>query len=116
MDSEFDNMLRQIKELAQASPRVETGGFVVEKNNKLIVVPLINEAPRDSQPDTFVLGGMQYLQCLAMGNPKYFFHSHVDYDETPSTFDEQACDHFGLPFLIYSLKTDKTTILSPKDE
>jgi proteasome lid subunit RPN8/RPN11 len=108
-----ETLKKQLVDFARQSPHAEVGGFIVETKDGLEFAPMKNEAPPDVKDKVCIVGGMQYIQCLKRGKITAFFHTHPATDETASDFDKLSCEHFNIPFLIYSTKTGKFNTIYP---
>ena len=97
---------KQIKDLSRKNPNEETCGFLVlNELMEVVVVPAVNT--HKDKKKYFKIDSQAFLDIEKRYKIIAIFHSHPTSSEKPSAFDLNSSDELCIPFLIYSLKTDK---------
>lgn len=95
-----EELLEEAKTYSLERPKQESCGIFTLEEGDYKFIPLENLSA--SPEKTFMINPAYIL----MKNIYCIFHSHVNISEKPSFSDKQNSCMLGLPFLIYSLKTD----------
>ena len=106
--------LEHIKIISNKSIRNEICGFLgyCKQSNQFVVKEAKNEADDPSQ--LFYINPLNYLLFKEDYEIIAVFHSHVIGDEEESDFDVKMSENCCLPFLIFSLNTQKINIYEPQ--
>ena len=106
--------LEHIKIISNKSIRNEICGFLgyCKQSNQFVVKEAKNEADDPSQ--LFYINPLNYLLFKEDYEIIAVFHSHVVGDEEESDFDVKMSENCCLPFLIFSLNTQKINIYEPQ--
>ena len=97
---------KEIKGLSSAIPDEEVCGFLA-LNGMMEVVVIPAENIHSNKKKYFKIDSQAFLDIEKRYKIIAIFHSHPTSSEKPSTFDLNSSEELCLPFLIYSLKTDK---------
>jgi len=92
---------------------LESCGFVGIKNNRYIVqnAKNISTNPREE----FLVDPLDYLSFKDKNKLISVYHSHIDIDEKPSEYDILISENCCVPFMIYSVITDKIGFYVPSN-
>lgn len=122
MDLHMDNIykyrrvidcLNKIKQFSKISPHMEICGFLgFDINEGKFVAKLENNCSTDPV-NFFAIDALKYLLFKEEYSMVCVFHSHIIGDENPSEFDIKMSENCCIPFLVYSLNTDKFKIHEP---
>ena len=106
--------LEHIKIISNRSIRNEICGFLgyCTQSKQFVVKQAKNEANDPSQ--LFYINPLSYLLFKEDYEIIAVFHSHVVGDEQESDFDVKMSENSCLPFLIFSLNTQKINIYEPQ--
>lgn len=97
---------KEIKDLSSAIPGEEVCGLLA-LNEMMEVVVIPTENTHSNKKKYFKIDSHAFLDAEKRYKILAIFHSHPTSSEKPSTFDLNNSEELCLPFLIYSLKTDK---------
>jgi proteasome lid subunit RPN8/RPN11 len=116
MDVFFDkieNFISFLKKESESSLFAELCALIgLNKENKIVYRKMQN---RSKNPDLyFIIDPYEYLQFLNSFKMIAVFHSHLTGCEKPSEFDEKTSENCCLPFIIYSICSEKFFIYEPK--
>lgn len=90
----------------------EVCGFIVQDDEQIKIYPIENVA--ENKKNNFVIPTKDYLYVDQKFEVLAVYHSHVDYDESPSELDRKTCEAVYLPYVIYSKKTKKFEVCFPE--
>jgi proteasome lid subunit RPN8/RPN11 len=108
----IEDLLKELKTCAEMNLLTEICGFVGKKNEKIIYKQMQN---RSKDPDSyFIIDPFDHLDFIKDYETLLIFHSHLCGDENPSDFDVKTSENCCLPFLIYSIITEKFSIYEPQ--
>lgn len=85
-----------------------------DKTKKDYIVQLEKNCSTDPK-NFFAIDPLRYLLFKQKYSLVAIFHSHIIGDEKPSEFDIKMSENCCIPFLVYSLNTDKIEIYEPKN-
>tara|TARA_R110002020_G_scaffold473044_1_gene701760 strand:- start:989 stop:1384 length:396 start_codon:yes stop_codon:yes gene_type:complete len=107
--------LEHVKILCNKTLRNEICGFLgyCVEDNTFVVQETDNIA--DDPKSFFLIDPLEYLLFKEDYSLIALYHSHVAGDEEPSDFDIQMSENVCLPFLIFSLNTQKIHIYEPQN-
>ena len=107
--------LEHIKIISNRSIRNEICGFLgyCKENKQFVVKETKNEA--DDPTQFFYINPLSYLLFKEEYEMIAIYHSHVAGDEEESDFDVKMSENCCLPFLIFSLNTQKINIYEPQN-
>lgn len=98
-----------------ANPFIEVCGFLgYDKIKRDYIVQLENNCSTDPK-NFFAIDPLRYLLFKQKYSLAAIFHSHIVSDEKPSEFDIKMSENCCVPFLVYSLNTNKINIYEPKN-
>ena len=98
---------------ADAFPHQEVCGVVVlEPNLSVRVIREKNEHPTPKKQ--FCISPARFLGYKLNYNLLGIYHSHPTANERPSVYDKAMAEEMGLPYLIYSLKTQRFNLYFPQ--
>ena len=106
------DILNKIKVLSHKNPAQEICGFVGKSNGKYILKKAKNIS--EDAKNFFCIDPVEYLLFKNDFNLLMCFHSHIMGDENFSEFDIKMSENSCIPFMVYSLNTQKFNIYSPK--
>ena len=102
-----------IIEHANSSPEKEVCGFVILSDDLIAYSEeAINENPKPA--DSFSISPAKFLNYKLNKNILGIYHSHTRENELPSEHDKAGAEATGLPYLIYSLKTERFFLYYPE--
>ena len=102
-----------IKSHATRFPGEEVCGLVILENDFSVrVEQMKNES--DNKKENFFISPSKYLYHKINNRILGIYHSHPRSSETPSSSDKKMSEELGIPYLIYSLKTDKFFLYYPE--
>lgn len=109
----LQDILNILKNDAEKNLFCEICGFVgVTKNKKYIYKRIQN---RSKSPDSyFIMDPYDFLNFIKDYSLLTIFHSHLFGDEQYSEFDAKTSENCCVPFLIYSVTTEKFCIYEPQ--
>ena len=99
-----DKVKKQIKKLALKNVNEEICGFIVKDK----VIPCENVAEEDKKTN-FEIANIDFLK-YKLGEIQYIYHSHPSLENGSESFsevDKVIAEKSKIPFLLYSIKTDK---------
>jgi len=98
---------------AKSNNQEEVCGLIVLNQDLTILVePMINE---HSSPDKcFSMSAAKFIDFKINKTILGIYHSHPNHNEEPSEHDIKTCEELGIPYLIYSLVTDKFFLYCPE--
>ena len=106
--------LHKIKEIAHKHFTKEICGFLgYDHENREFIIQLEHNASEDPK-SYFLINPLSYLLFKEDYEIIAVFHSHVVGDEQESDFDVKMSENSCLPFLIFSLNTQKINIYEPQ--
>ena len=107
--------LEYIKILCNKNLRYEICGFLGYnmEDNTFIVQEAENAA--DNPQVFFLVDPLEYLLFKEKYSILALYHSHITGDEEPSEFDMEMSENSCLPFLVFSLNTQKVHIYEPQN-
>jgi len=107
--------LEHIKIISNKNIRNETCGFLgyCTGTNQFVVKETKNEA--DDPAQFFYINPLSYLLFKEEYEMIAVYHSHIIGDEEESEFDIKMSENCCLPFLIFSLNTQKINIYEPQN-
>ena len=103
----------KIKDHASEFPEEEVCGFVLIEDDASIRVKRIKNESRDKE-NCFHISPMKFLEYKVNNRILGIYHSHPKTTETPSKVDREMSEELGIPYLIYSLKSDKFFLYYPE--
>lgn len=103
--------LEDFKSHANSSPTAEVCGLVINFKGKAKYYACNNIA--SDVLNSFSIDPIDYAKYSSMGDILYICHSHINATEQPSTPDIVSCNSGKIPWIIYSLVTDKLHIEEP---
>lgn len=112
----FDNIedsLFYLKKESETNLLCEVCGLLGQtKDGKFIYKRMQN---RSKDPASyFIVDPYDYLKFIKDYFAVAIFHSHIAGDEKASEFDEKTSENCCLPFIIYSINTEKFFIYEPQ--
>jgi proteasome lid subunit RPN8/RPN11 len=107
------DVLNKIKFWSHSNLGQEICGFLGKKEGRYIV-ELGNNIAQDPR-NYFCLDPVQYLLFKSENELVCCFHSHIMGNEEFSEFDIKMSENSCLPFLVYSLNTQKFNIYCPQN-
>lgn len=109
----IEEALEAIKKYSKSRISVEVCGFIGSFDGEYVVMfcENVSEDPREY----FAIDPIDFLNFKSKCKLGCVFHSHVNGDENPSEFDIVMSENCAVPFMIYSLNTDKFKIYSPEE-
>ncbi len=110
---EIDAIVPFLKNEGERNLFCEVCGLIgLTENNKFIYQRMQN---RSKEPDKyFIIDPYDYLSFIKENKILGIFHSHLSGDEFASLFDERTSENCCLPFIIYSITTEKFFIYEPQ--
>jgi len=107
--------LEYVKILCNRNLRYEICGFLgyCTEDNTFIVQETENAS--DNPQSFFLVDPLEYLLFKEDYSILALYHSHIVGDEEPSDFDIEMSENSCLPFLIFSLNTQKIHIYEPQN-
>jgi proteasome lid subunit RPN8/RPN11 len=99
--------------LSKKSPTQECCGLFVFENNKTEYTFLSFNNEKLLEKDLFSMNNSEFLKHYLSGNILSLFHSHIDYDENPSSLDIDIAESLGIPSYIFSLSTNESFLYYP---
>lgn len=117
---EFQLSIKELKkklvEICNSYRALETCGFIAfdSKAKKYILTVEKNESSDPS--NFFMINPARFLFCKERFSLLGVFHSHIVADESPSEFDIKMSEACCIPFLVYSLNTEKISTYEPKNK
>lgn len=105
--------LKQIKEWSKERKSLEICGFLGFKDDEYVSLLCENISQQPSK--YFAIDPVEYLNFKDQNETICVFHSHINGNEEPSEFDVSMSENCCLPFMIYSLNTDKFCLYKPKN-
>ena len=107
--------LEHIKIISNRSIRNEICGFLGHcmKDNTFVVKESENSS--DNPQSFFLVDPLEYLLFKEKYTFLALYHSHIIGDEEPSDFDKEMSENACLPFLVFSLNTQKVHIYEPQN-
>ena len=107
--------LEYVKILCNRNLRYEICGFsgYCTEANTFIVQETENAS--DNPQAFFLVDPLEYLLFKEDYSILALYHSHIVGDEEPSDFDIEMSENSCLPFLIFSLNTQKIHIYEPQN-
>lgn len=106
-----ENILNSISEWSKTFFSQEVCGFVGIKNKEYVSF-LCNNKSREPEKN-FTIDPVDYIVFVDEYDPICIFHSHVLGDEEFSKHDIMMSENSCLPFLVYSLNTNKFNLHIP---
>jgi proteasome lid subunit RPN8/RPN11 len=114
----FENIkdvLNFLKREGDYSLLAELCGLVGLDEHKNIVYKQMQN--RSKNPEAyFLIDPFDYLSFIKDFEILMIYHTHLCGDEFPSDFDEKTSENCCLPFLIYSVSTEKFFIYEPTNK
>jgi proteasome lid subunit RPN8/RPN11 len=111
-DKSLQNILNFLKEHSSKYFNIECCAFVGKNKNNYIAEFVPNRSP---EPNLFFcIDPVEYLRFQSENEIICLFHSHPSSDENFSEQDENNSEATCLPFLVYSLPSDKFSLYEPK--
>lgn len=99
-----NDIINDIKKYSFENSSQEVCGFIVEKNNYILFLPVENKHP---ESNNFVLiSPKDYLKIKNNYSILYFFHSHID-NPFFSELDILYQKYHNINMLIYNISTDE---------
>lgn len=113
-EEDFKILLKNLSLDSETSLIAELCGLVGvdEVNNKLIYQKMKNRA--QTPENYFMIDPYDYLSFIKKYKLLLIFHSHLLGDESPSEFDLKTSENSCVPFLIYSICTEKFSLYEPQ--
>jgi proteasome lid subunit RPN8/RPN11 len=113
-DRSFKKILNFLKDYSNHYFNIESCGFVgINKKNQYVAQIVAN---RSSEPmHYFVIDPLDYLNFIEDNNILFVFHSHPQTDSSFSETDQTNCEAMCVPFLLYSVHSDKFSIYIPQN-
>ena len=105
--------LDKIRVWSKERKSLEVCGFLGFENEEYVCLLCENISEQPSK--YFAIDPVEYLTFKEEKSTICIFHSHVTGNEEPSEFDVSMSENCCLPFMIYSLNTDKFYIYNPKN-
>ena len=107
--------LEHIKILCNKNLKYEICGFLGYnmEDNTFIVQEAENAS--DNPQIFFLVAPLEYLLFKEKYSILALYHSHITGDEEPSDFDMEMSENSCLPFLVFSLNTQKVHIYEPQN-
>lgn len=104
---------KEIIDHAKEHPEEEVCGFILLNPDLTVKVErAINESP--NREDFFAISPSRFLDYKINKNILGIYHSHPSSTERPSARDRAASKEMGIPYLIYSVKTEKFFLYYPE--
>ena len=107
--------LQDIVDQSESNIYIEICGFLGfdEEKDKYVVQHQknISEDPKNH----FMIDPLDYLLFKEKYHLVAVYHSHINVDEKPSSFDIKMSDTCCIPFLIYSVETKKFDLYEPQN-
>jgi proteasome lid subunit RPN8/RPN11 len=107
-----EEALNQIKKWSRERKSLEICGFLGFKDGQYVSLLCDNISEQPSR--YFAIDPVEYLNFKYQNEIICVFHSHINGDEEPSEFDVSMSENCCLPFMIYSLNTDRFCLYKPK--
>jgi proteasome lid subunit RPN8/RPN11 len=110
---QIDEIVSFLKNEGEKNLFCEVCGLIgITQSNKYIYQRMQN---RSKEPDKyFIIDPYDYLSFIKENKILGIFHSHLCGDELPSSFDERTAENCCLPFIIYSITSEKFFIYEPQ--
>jgi proteasome lid subunit RPN8/RPN11 len=103
----------EIEKYAKQFPREECCGLIVlNKEMNVEFVPMLNQ--EKDKENNFLIDPYTFLKHKLTSTVLGIFHSHHSTGEKPSVSDINSSEESGIPYLIYSLKTQKFFLYYPE--
>ena len=111
--NELKNFVSFLKKEGESSLFAELCALIgLNKENKIVYRKMQN---RSKSPDLyFIIDPYEYLEFLNSFKIIGVFHTHLTGCEKPSEFDEKTSENCCLPFIIYSVCSEKFFIYEPQ--
>jgi proteasome lid subunit RPN8/RPN11 len=111
----ISNIATFIKENSHLHCKNEICGFIGwdEEDKKFIVSIEKNQA--EDPKNFFMISPASYYMFANKYDMLGIFHSHIVGDEQPSEFDVKMSEACCVPFIVYSLNTEKFNIYEPSN-
>ena len=94
----------------------EVCGFFGYDNDKKTYIAKIEENQASDPINFFAISPTSYLKFKQQYLLLAIFHSHVQGDESLSEFDIKTSESTCIPFMIYSINTNKFSFYEPKNK
>lgn len=109
------DLLGFLKKEGDYSLFAELCGLVgLDKDKNIVYKKMQN---RSKSPESyFLIDPFDYLSFIKDFKILMIYHTHLYGDEFPSDFDEKTSENCCLPFLIYSITTEKFFIYEPTNK
>lgn len=107
MNTEIDNLKKDLINFSESSLVREVCGFILEDGENLILKKIENKS---ADNNLFTIEPIDFLEAKLSGKLVSIFHSHVDGSEKPSERDIKNAENCLYPYLIYSLDTKKFSL------
>jgi proteasome lid subunit RPN8/RPN11 len=109
----LSNFNEKIIEHANSNKQEEVCGFVIlEQDLSISVEPARNENPDPA--NSFSISPLKLINYKLNKNILGIYHSHTKQSEFPSAQDKKNSEESGIPYLIYSLKTQRFFLYYPE--
>lgn len=108
-------ILKNIADWSSNHKAMEICGFVgFDYKNQKYVCKLEKNCSSDPK-NYFAIDALNYLIFKKEYSFISVFHSHIVGDENPSEFDIKMSENCCIPFLVYSINTNKFKIYEPRN-
>ena len=109
----YKKCIKDIISISESKPQEESCGFIVLTKSGPFSIETRNRAP--SKEKKFSISPLDFVKAKKKCHSIIsIFHSHSLGDENPSELDLRMTEELRIPFVIYSLITKKTRLISPK--
>jgi proteasome lid subunit RPN8/RPN11 len=106
--------LKAIACWSKVNQGIEICGFIGFDTNQQKYVCKLEKNCSSEPTHFFAIDALNYLIFKNKYSMISVFHSHILGDENPSEFDIKMSENCCIPFLVYSLNTDKFKIYEPR--
>jgi len=105
-------MKEDIIRICKKNKEKESCGIIFFSNKRYRIKECKNISKNPE--NQFEISFLDHCECLKNGEIVGTYHSHVNRDENFSELDVKMSNEMMIPFIVYSLKTNKINVYTPK--